>query len=1462
MRCCSSSFPVSGVCAALVAVRQVLPSLQLLPEDVPVERVEGHLVFTDKEISGSVPQGTVLLQVESNAAEDLPLFVSAGGQLQEIDRVQAKDGPVYCSYRALRVCYSKHRTGRRYLSSGEKVATPNGADLLYIILPAAGCIFARASVERASRWLHAGCKSSGTPVVSPRQYDSVSLSFAKKAEGSLELCFVAPPVGNSKQQVVALLQGFRAPKIFCEEASKKLFYWEDSVPAGSDLWAAARPGDLALSGAPAKCDSLEDGTEHLLSVQVTEEQGAPPAELTFSYATIQGARHILPVQIETFATSDLGPACSTQSLLLIYQPNYALHTEVEHGAIVECHKIKRVPLASIEREALMMELPSKNVWIEVPAGTLLAAPDAEAREGILKLFAYQPSFDSSDKLKMTPLYAFEDGKAVGQAALSTNQEANDPGFIYQTRDGGQNFFLGCLTPQGFVSGGALEFSTDPSANVEYRLTVLQRGSSLALTARNATNYLEPSLLNEGKAKYFHFRELSSAGRRLEEELSLLHRLRHHLSSQGSNGLFITGSKQGNSATTCCSIELRRVSSKCVCATGSGLLSVVLRLPVHMRDSPTSRGLIQQLHVAVSLLAEKVVDKHPAVSNRLTLYGTALKTLHKILGAGHCNKCTTDKANCSFCRAVMFRDFVIVDINGLDISPETMPASGSWGPYRGQDFLLSADTSFGPVLIGVDFDFHAHKALQDTSPSPKHLSHLRGYANSCLNAHIASMVSKEKHNASFCPALNNYMKAILTVLHIGDFAALMNDNEFRSLILEGCSVRVEDAVASCMEGDGEMLAIQRLPEFRGLGRSALYDYVRSLLFPVGLKDIAADLASAASSLPGLERASTAAPTLSAFLSQLASQAQTDGGQPVVDLLARGEKANAASDINAALDSAVAAKGIRPSRGAAFYVGLWSHPSKATEYLEDILGGTQAAASGPEQAEDDTSEKLQKVQTYCTKLRRQNPQQFAAILFILKWPKDKIPETLEEAQRFIEAAKGIVVVPGEIDNMFTPSLHAEWGSVSHEVLRHVPERHVAEDVVPFIKRISAATPEVYGQICAHLGWGTPRLPTTAEEAQASTSALQEMRARTKPIEKWLRDLGEPLTPTMTWSHIRAVLDKAHGPHSKVPFFIPSSEKCQCVRSTGRHRCYIDALKTTDDVLFRLTLLVPAAVAEFISPDSKALTTEAASFCTATGVFISAWQQHQVEAGFEHPNGRQAHLVLIERLKNAKDYLLAEINEAGVEDVADHNARKRALKRFFSGICVPELLSVNAGAKVAREPAGIQGAKVASRSLYGGIANTVGASAAQVDQFVQTMLSLGSSASGSRKKTHPLTGLIAALRVSQRFKDCFSQSKDMTSRAWYLMHIEGEAIVRRLQQHRLGEQVASSTYKLASPSAARAFDKAFKTLMVTVTTQWEDSNAFRHLRTYTVGGKHVGVPETPPEDFDTSADAHTVVVGELHN
>lgn len=54
--------------------------------------------------------------------------------------------------------------------------------------------------------------------------------------------------------------------------------------------------------------------------------------------------------------------------------------------------------------------------------------------------------------------------------------------------------------------------------------------------------------------------------------------------------------------------------------------------------------------------------------------------------------------------------------------------------------------------------------------------------------------------------------------------------------------------------------------------------------------------------------------------------------------------------------------------------------------------------------------------------------------------------------------------------------------------VPERHVAEEVLPFMKRVSYTLPDIYGQVCKRLGWTTARLPQNEDEAQAFVAALR--------------------------------------------------------------------------------------------------------------------------------------------------------------------------------------------------------------------------------------------------------------------------------------------------------------------------------------------------------------------------------------
>ncbi|CDJ34395.1 uncharacterized protein EMH_0000920 [Eimeria mitis] len=623
----------------------------------------------------------------------------------------------------------------------------------------------------------------------------------------------------------------------------------------------------------------------------------------------------------------------------------------------------------------------------------------------------------------------------------------------------------------------------------------------------------------------------------------------------------------------------------------------------------------------------------------------------------------------------------------------------------------------------------------------------------------------------------------------------------------------------------MLALQRLAEFREGGRNSIYEYVRTLLFPVlagSIKDEfeTADLSDKPSVL-------SAAPQLSQLLTALVSVSRSSGDRPVIDYLFRDEARDQVAAVASGIDAAVAAKGHRPSLGSTFYVSLWYSFKRGLKLLEDILKGSgtsqQGEASESSNPQERDAEIVREVREYAQRLLQQNPKKYSIIVTALSWPQNKLPETVLEARNFVDTATSVVLVPGAILNLFDQ----HWNSVSSNVSRSMPERHVSEEVLPFTKRISYTNPDIYGQACKRLGWTSPRLPNSAEEAEAFVSSLREVRALQGPLKKWLADIGQPVSDTATWGQIKAIIDKVHG-------------ECKCVRSTVLGRCYIDALKSTEDLVFRMSLLLPALIGEHINRNSKAMAAEAAVLCTSVGVFITAWQQQQVDAGFEHPNGRPAHAMLIERLKNAADY--------NVEDTPASNKRKKALKGLFS---------VNAGAKVASEPAGTGGSRRAARSLYGGIVNSVGVSAHHVDHFVRQIVDLGVSLPRRIRPPHPLTGLFAALRVSQRFKECFGASREMIFRSWYLMHLEGDNILRRVNRHKLGEELASATYNFATGPGADLFDEAFKTLMATVTTQWEDANAFKSLIGYSPGSGALRLPEVAPEDFETPADNQETTV-----
>ncbi|CDJ34394.1 uncharacterized protein EMH_0000030 [Eimeria mitis] len=806
--------------ATLLAVRQVLPSQVILPEDIRVVRRGEGFFFEDAEITGTVPDGTAVLKFgEENEADRLRLYV-INSTKADLESVVAGPGlPVFCDFRAYRQCFTRpSETAVEYLQHSAVLTTGSGAELVYLRYPSGGSILTRHSGVNlpAPSDVHGQftgevdtsvlkCSPFGA-VEFPSQFDPTSLSIIDRTEGDLQFCEVMPPLVTGKQ-AVAITGTKRAPRIYCEKASRRLLYFDSFMQTSDVNLPHSQPLELKLTGQPATCDMLTENEDPVFSVKLFDPVlGKLRGEKSFSYISVGGRKAFVPVRVQAFPESALGSPCSSRNYRLLYQRNNILHTEIQHDAPLECHKLTLSPLGDFEREALLMKIHGSNLWMEVPVGTVLALPVEEKSEETFKLYSYQPTFSTSH-LHVTELHAMAGDTELGPAVISTAEPPNggSAAMLYQ-QSNGKTVSIGYLQDGVFVGGPNVTFFTPDALNggkiLEYRVHQMQRGSSLLLSSVPEALALQrkflarPKFLLEVSAQdsgdcrqelgvHLRFKDewicflgdiihyntaphgIPAIGRAAEDMLSMLHRLRNHFSSRAEG--------QGLAEA------LSEISNK----ISRGPFSVVLRLPINMLDSPTSKGLIQQLRIALSLMVEDTTALHRVLANRITFYGTAIYTLYKILQSGHCNSCPEGNTECNFCRAVMFRDFVYVTIQGLGINRETMPDSLSWAEFRGQDFLAFAETSTGSALLGVEMDFHTDMLTKRPS-SQRHLPQLRAYATTCLNAHISGMILRERSNSSQCPGLHSYLKNIIQTAPVEDFAALMNGAEFRDAVVESCN----------------------------------------------------------------------------------------------------------------------------------------------------------------------------------------------------------------------------------------------------------------------------------------------------------------------------------------------------------------------------------------------------------------------------------------------------------------------------------------------------------------------------------------------------------------------------------------------------------------------------------------------------------------------------------------------------
>lgn len=127
---------------------------------------------------------------------------------------------------------------------------------------------------------------------------------------------------------------------------------------------------------------------------------------------------------------------------------------------------------------------------------------------------------------------------------------------------------------------------------------------------------------------------------------------------------------------------------------------------------------------------------------------------------------------------------------------------------------------------------------------------------------------------------------------------------------------------------------------------------------------------------------------------------------------------------------------------------------------------------------------------------------------------------------------------------------------------------------------------------------------------------------------------------------------------------SESCPVSSSTGLGGRFIDLGKSSDDVVYRLALIIPSLIGNTQTPLHPI---ETAVLCGTAGVMASGWQQLRQMIHAEPLSAVLAHSALAERLSNLQKYYLQtpdEISSNLSELDAEYEKKRRALKKLASG------------------------------------------------------------------------------------------------------------------------------------------------------------------------------------------------------
>nr|CEL67208.1 TPA: rhoptry neck protein RON4 [Neospora caninum Liverpool] len=458
----------------------------------------------------------------------------------------------------------------------------------------------------------------------------------------------------------------------------------------------------------------------------------------------------------------------------------------------------------------------------------------------------------------------------------------------------------------------------------------------------------------------------------------------------------------------------------------------------------------------------------------------------------------------------------------------------------------------------------------------------------------------------------------------------------------------------------------------------------------------------------------------------------------------------------------------------------------------------------------------------------PKLVQRVYEFLGWPSDKLPENEEQAQMFIDALNTSEALLGKA---------ARW------IFNAIPEMERAAIYTSFYQLFRNKLPSSFFEAAGRVNpevreywnaempitgtWETPSEADKESEAGGETANSRKGQAHlTAQVLQPLPVEGPTPRDRIPWMKIKSAISKAHGPVTRVPEWTPVTGAC----ALGEGYTEIDVAKATTDVLFRLTFVILHQIKRKNSNNGKLEDDQAlVALCSTAGAFVDAWQQQQQALAQEDPGTPKAHAVLIERLRHVDKYFMKTYDETtGESDHKQWKKNKTEVAKIGRGAMMKSCVKyMKAAGDVATRSFNAGTTKYPSRSLYGGIANTLETKFTDSEAVAKAVHDYARQ----HKMPEKLVGLCGALQISGHFKKCFSEAGRLSSVTFFHQHIDGASVLlRTLARDRpIGKHAVAQA--ICDPSvSAQYFESAFRLFSSAVTQEWEKENLFAQLASWT--------------------------------